>query len=90
LLDWPQPYVLTAEDEAALNAPGVDDPLLREALQLQQAGIQAALSARALYERDCPAGVLANSVVEGLPLAEEAYDNLTQLQELLDEMRARP
>ena len=87
--DWPEPLALTPEQLALLHAPGVADSLLEEALQLQQEGITLALQARAYYEFDCPRGRLIDSVSTGLPLAQQAYDKLTQAQAVADEMRAR-
>jgi hypothetical protein len=87
--DWPEAFTLTPEQLALLHAPGVADPLLEEALQLQQEGIALALQARALYVRDCSSSSLVFSVADGLPLAQQAYDKLTQAQAIADEMRAR-
>jgi hypothetical protein len=87
---WPEPFELTAEQLASLNAPGVADPQLQEAVRLQKDGLELAYQARGLFERDCASLALANSAREGIRLATQALENLTEAQSLVDEIRARP
>jgi hypothetical protein len=87
---WPEPFELTAEQLASLNAPGVADPQLQEAVRLQKDGLALAYQARALFERDCAALALANSAPEGIRLATQALENLTEAQSLVAEIYARP
>jgi hypothetical protein len=87
---WPEPFELTAEQLASLNAPGVADPQLEEAVRLQKEGLELAYQARALFERDCAALALANSAGQGLRLATQALENMTEVQSLVEEIRARP
>jgi hypothetical protein len=90
LSQWPEPFALTDAQQAELNKPAVADPLLEEAIQLQQDGLDLASQARTLYERDCPTLALASSAQEGSALAEQALDKLTQSQDITDQIRARP
>ncbi len=87
---WPAVFALTAEQQALLDAPGVADPQLEEAIRLQQEGMGLALEARALYEATCMAYALAGSAEQGLALANEALAMLTESQNLYDQIRARP
>lgn len=86
---WPEPFVMPDEQQAQLNAPGVADDLLQEALQLQQDAFALARQARALYERDCAQSNLSDSADTGITLLTEAVDKLERVQELLDEIAAR-
>ncbi len=88
--EWPQPFGLTGEQNAALNAPGVADPLLEEAIQLQRTGLAQAEQARAIFEPSCAALTLNSTAGEGLRLANQALETLTQAQIIVDQIRARP
>jgi len=90
LSQWPDPFALTDAQLAELNKPTVADPALEEAIRLQQEGLNLAFQARTLYERDCATLALANSAQEGISLAEQAFDKLTQSQNITDQIRARP
>ena len=90
LQTWPAPFALTDDQMALMNGITADDPDLKEAVSLQQQGLNLAQQARALYERDCATGALANSVGEGLAAAQNAADKLTESQTLTDTIRARP
>jgi len=90
LTQWPEPFVLTDAQLAELNKPTVADSQLEEAIRLQQEALDLASQARTLYERDCAALSLANSAQEGIALAEQAFDKLTQSQKITGEIRARP
>ncbi len=90
LQEWPQAFALTDDQLAQLHGGQVADPDLEEAVRLQQEGLAYAVQARALFERDCSAFALANSAQEGVALAQQAYDALTQSQYLYDQIRARP
>jgi hypothetical protein len=90
LSQWPAPFALTDAQLAELNKPTVADPLLEEAIQLQQDGLDLAMQARSLYERDCASLALASSAQEGIPLAQQAFDKLTQSQTITNQVRARP
>ncbi len=87
---WPNPFALTPDQQAQLNRTDVADPQLAQAIQLVQEGMTAAVQARALFERDCPTGTLANSAAEGIPLAEAAYSRLSSARDLIDQIRQRP
>jgi hypothetical protein len=90
LTQWPEPFTLTDAQLAELNKPTVADPQLEEAIRLQQQALDLASQARTLYERDCAALALANSAQEGISLAQQAFDKLTQSQEITGQIRARP
>lgn len=87
---WPEPYALSAQDQAKLASGMVADPQLIEAIRLQQEGLATAVQARALFERDCPVGALAGSAGQGIALAQSALDALTQAKQITDAIRARP
>jgi hypothetical protein len=87
---WSAPFELSADQLAALHAPGVADPQLEEAIQLQRDGIALARQARAMFEPACAGLVLANSADQGITIATQALDKLTQAQYIEDEIRARP
>jgi hypothetical protein len=87
---WPEAFALTGDQLAQLHGGTVADPDLEEAVRLQQEGLNYAVQARALFDRDCTAFALANSAQEGVALAQKAYDALTQSQYLYDLIRARP
>ncbi len=87
---WPAPFELTPEQLAALNAPGVADPQLEEAVRLQREGISLAQQARALFEPACAALTLASSADQGVRIATQALEKLTEAQSIADEIRARP
>ncbi len=89
-VEWPASFALTSQQIALLQAPDVADPQLEDAVRLQQEGIDLAFQARAIYERDCYALNLASSAQQGIALAQEALDKLTQSQYLTDAIRARP
>lgn len=86
---WPEPFALSDEQQAQINAPGVADDLLQETLQLQQDAFALARQARALYERDCAQSNLSDSADTGIILLTEAVDKLERVQNLLDEIAAR-
>lgn len=86
---WPEPFTLSDEQQAQLNAPGVADDLLQEALQLQQDAFALARQARALYERDCAQSNLSDSAGTGITLLTEAVDKLDRVQNLLNDIAAR-
>jgi hypothetical protein len=87
---WPAPFQLTPDQLAALHAPGVADPQLEQAIQLQRDGIALAQQARALFEPACAGLTLANSATQGITIATQALDKLTQAQSIANEIRARP
>ncbi len=87
---WPAPFTFTPEQRAILDAPDVADPMLEEAVRLQQEGLALANQARALFEADCSQGTLVNSAETGLSLANDALLKLAQSQNLYDTIRARP
>ena len=87
---WPAPFELSPDQLAALHAPGVADPQLEQAIQLQRDGIALAQQARALFEPACAGLTLANSADQGIAIATQALDKLTQARSITDEIRARP
>jgi hypothetical protein len=87
---WPASFELTPDQLAALNAPGVADPQLEEAISLQREGLTLANQARALFEPACTSLTLANSASQGITLANQALEKLTQAQNIADQIRARP
>ncbi|MBN2304004.1 MAG: HEAT repeat domain-containing protein [Anaerolineae bacterium] len=87
---WPAAFDFSQAQLAELARNDVADPELRDAVRLQQEGIALAIQARAMFEPDCAAGTLANSVAQGLPLAEQALEKLEESQVLADAIRARP
>lgn len=87
---WPVAFELSPDQLAELQRADVADPELERAIQLQQEGVALAFQARQLFERDCASLALANSLNEGLPLAEEALAKLLESQITVDAIRARP
>lgn len=90
LSEWPAAFSLSAQQIALLQAPDVADPQLENAVRLQQEGLDLAVQARALYQRDCYGLNLAASAQEGIALAQQAQEKLTESQSLTDAIRARP
>lgn len=86
---WPEPFTLTPDQQAELDRTDAADPQLVEAIELVQEGMNLALQARALHDRDCPAGTLANSATQGVELARQALAALQKAQTLVDTIRAR-
>lgn len=89
LTTWPTPYELSAEQQAALAAPGVADPQLEELLQLQQEAFMQAEQARELYERDCSELALTESAETGKSLVSEALEKIERVRELSEEIANR-
>jgi hypothetical protein len=89
LQDWPTVFSLTPEQQALLDAPSAADSTLEEAIRLQIEGINLAVQARALYERDCPGGSLSISLEQGIALSEEALSKLQEFQRLVEDIRNR-
>jgi hypothetical protein len=89
LRDWPETFSLTPEQQAILDAPTVDDPTLREAIQMQAEGLDLARQARELYERDCPTGTLNVSMLRGIALCEEALIKFQTSQLRVEEIYNR-
>lgn len=90
LQSWPAPFALTDAQLAELHGGKNADPQLEDAVRLQQEGLDLAVQARALFERDCSAKALATSAQDGMALAQQALDKLAQSQDLYDAIRARP
>jgi hypothetical protein len=90
LSEWPVAFSLTPEQQAILDAPGVADPALEEAIRLQADALALALEARMLYERDCPGGTLNVSMIRGISLSEDALSKFQASQMLVEEIYDRP
>jgi hypothetical protein len=86
---WPQPYQLPADQQTKLQQPGVADPELEQALSLTQEGLALAVQARALYEPSCQSGTLADTADQGIGVAQDAFDKLSQAQTLIEAIRRR-
>ncbi len=87
---WPAPFSLTPEQQAQLDGINAADPMLEQSIELQRQGLELANQARALYEPSCTNFGLAGTAQQGLPLAQQALEKLTQSQNLYDAIRARP
>ena len=90
LSEWPAPFILTPEQQAQLDSIDAADPMLEQAIGLQRQGLEFANQARALYEQSCTNFALASTAQQGLPLAQQALEKLTQSQNIYDAIRARP
>ncbi|MBN1565004.1 MAG: HEAT repeat domain-containing protein [Anaerolineae bacterium] len=86
---WPEVYSLPPNQLTILNDPTVDDPMLKQAIQLQVEGMALALKAREAFERDCPLGVLADSAEDGITWAQGAWDKFNTSRQYVDLIRAR-